>query len=149
MIIRDIPQAQCTALVSANRLARLACAHANRPYLVPIFYAYSESCAYAFTMPGRKLETMRMNPNVALLVEEKGDGRNWRSVVAEGRFEELPDRIGSKRQRDYAWSLLSQHTSWWEPGSLKPVTPPLSDHAGHVFFRIRIEDMSGREAIDE
>lgn len=149
MIIRDIPQAQCKALVAANRLARLACSEADRPYLVPIFYAYADSCAYAFTMPGRKLNMMRKNPNVALLVEEKGNGRGWSSVVAEGRFEELPDRIGSKRQRDYAWSLLSQHASWWEPGALKPVTPPLSDHTGNVFFRIRIEHMSGREAVDE
>lgn len=149
MIIRDIPTVQCTALVSANRLARLACSHADHPYLVSISYAYSESCAYAFTMPGRKLETMRINPNAALLVEDKGEGRNWRSVMAEGRFEELPDRIGFKRQRDHAWSLLSQHAAWWEPGALKPVTPPLSDHSEHVFFRIRIEHMSGREAIEE
>ncbi len=149
MIIRDIPNVQCIALISANRLACLACSHADRPYLVPISYAYAESCAYAFTMPGRKLETMRINSNVALLVEEKGDGRNWRSVVAEGRFEELPDRIGFKRQRDHAWSLLSPHAAWWEPGASKPVTAPLSDHSEHVFFRIHIEHMSGREALEE
>lgn len=28
-----------------------------------------------------------------------------------GRYEELPERIGYKRQRDYAWSLLSKHAN--------------------------------------
>ena len=148
MIIRELSGAQSTALVSENRLARLACAHDNQPYLVPIFYAYADQCTYSFTMPGRKLETMRGNPNVALLIEEKGEARSWKSVIAEGRFEELPDRIGSKRERDRAWSLLSQHANWWEPGALKPILPPLSEDSPHVFFRIHLERMSGREAVE-
>jgi nitroimidazol reductase NimA-like FMN-containing flavoprotein (pyridoxamine 5'-phosphate oxidase superfamily) len=148
MIIRELSQPQCTALISENRLARLACARDHQPYLVPVFYAYEDECAYCFTMQGRKLDTMRANPNVALLVEEEGAARSWKSVVAEGRFEELPDRIGFKRERDRAWSLLSQHANWWEPGALKPVLPPLAGHASHVFFRIRVERMSGREALE-
>lgn len=146
MIIRELSLAQCAALISDNRLARLACAIDNQPYLVPIFYAYDDRCTYSFTMPGRKLDMMRRNPQVALLVEEKGEARAWRSVVAEGRFEELPDRIGFKRERDRAWSLLSQNANWWEPGALKPVIPPLAEHSSHVFFRIHVERMSGREA---
>ncbi|TIM45942.1 MAG: pyridoxamine 5'-phosphate oxidase family protein [Mesorhizobium sp.] len=146
MIIRQLSLAQCTALISENRLARLACSSGNQPYLVPIYYAYDDRCTYSFTMPGRKLDTMRGNPQVALLVEEKGEARSCKSVVAEGRFEELPDRIDIKRERDRAWSLLSQHANWWEPGALKPVVAPLVDHASHVFFRIHVERMSGREA---
>lgn len=149
MIIRELSTAQCTVLISANRLARLACARDNQPYVVPFFYAFADSHAYAFTMPGKKLEIMRSNPSVALLVEEHGSGRGWKSVIAEGRFEELPDRIGFKRERDHAWSLLSKHTDWWEPGALKPVLPPLAYHSSHVFFRVLVERMSGREAVEE
>ena len=148
MIIRELSHAQCTTLISENRLARLACSSGNQPYLVPIFYAYAERCAYSFTMQGRKLDMMRSNPQVALLVEEKGEARAWKSVVAEGRFEELPDRIGFNRERDRAWSLLSHHANWWEPGALKPVIPPLAENSLHVFFRIHVERMSGREAVE-
>lgn len=56
MIVRDLSPAQCTALISENRLARFACSRDNQPYLVPIFYAYANGCCYSFTMPGRKLE---------------------------------------------------------------------------------------------
>ncbi|MCG6113151.1 MAG: pyridoxamine 5'-phosphate oxidase family protein [Paracoccus sp.] len=147
MIIQEFSAAQCAALIQAGRLARLACSMDNRPYLVPIYYAYADQCAYAFTMPGRKLDTMRANPNVALLVEQEGEKRAWSSVVAEGLFEELTDRIGHKRLRERAWSLLSKHVDWWEPGALKPVRPALADRSPHVFFRIHVERMSGREAL--
>lgn len=147
MIIHELSSAECRDVMSGNRVAQLACAQDNRPYVVPIFYAYADGCAYAFTMPGRKLETMRANPNVALLVEEKGEGLSWKSVLGEGTFEELPDRIGHKRLRDRAWSLLAQHVDWWEPGALKPVLQPGTDHSPHVFFRIHLERMSGRQAL--
>jgi nitroimidazol reductase NimA-like FMN-containing flavoprotein (pyridoxamine 5'-phosphate oxidase superfamily) len=67
-------------------------------------------------------------------------------VIVDGRYEELPDRIGHKVQRDHAWSVLSKHVDWWEPGALKPVTPAMSDSLPHVFFRILVEKVSGREA---
>lgn len=148
MIVRELSKAECLAALSANRVAKLACARDNRPYVVPLFYAYADGWAYAFTMPGRKLDTMRANPAVALLVEEATAG-GWRSVVAEGPFEELPDRIGFKHQREHAWALLSRHADWWEPGALKPVRPPISDQSRHVFFRIHIETTSGREGVPE
>ena len=54
--------------------------------------------------------------------------------------------IGHKREREHAWSLLSQHANWWEPGGLKPVVPPTSNAPLPVFFRIAVEHLSGREA---
>jgi nitroimidazol reductase NimA-like FMN-containing flavoprotein (pyridoxamine 5'-phosphate oxidase superfamily) len=42
--------------------------------------------------------------------------------------------------------LLSRHFDWWEPGALKLVTPPVSDHSAHVFFRVLVDQLSGREA---
>ena len=43
--------------------------------------------------------------------------------------EELPDVIGHKRERERAWSLLSRHANWWEPGGLKPLAPAASRNA--------------------
>lgn len=140
---------ECTKLLTATRVGRLACARDGQPYVVPIYVAYSENHLYAFSMPGKKIEWMRTNPLVSITVEERGQGREWRSVVADGRYEELPDRIGHKLERDHAWSLLSHHVDWWEPGALKPADASLSDHSYHVFFRIRIDHVSGRSAREE
>lgn len=146
MWVRSLSQLECTKVLDANRVAYLACARNGRPYVVPVYYAHADNHLYAFSLQGKKIEWMRENPLVSLVVEEHRHGREWRSVVVDGRYEELPDRLGMKVERDRAWSLLSKHADWWEPGALKPVEPPLADQARHLFFRIHIEELSGREA---
>lgn len=146
MLVRTLSALECTKILTANRVGRLACAKDGQPYVVPLYYAHSNAHLYAFSMPGKKIEWMRANPLVSVQVDEHGQGRGWRSVIVDGRYEELPDRIGYKLQRDHAWAVLSKHSDWWEPGALKPVAPPTADNAPHVFFRILIEQVSGREA---
>ncbi|MES0029399.1 pyridoxamine 5'-phosphate oxidase family protein [Mesorhizobium sp. M0074] len=146
MLIRTLSALECTKLLTANRVGHLACAKDGHPYVVPFYYAHADNHLYAFSMRGKKVDWMRANPLVCVQVDERGQGRAWRSVVVDGVYEELPDRIGYKVQRDHAWSVLSKHVDWWEPGALKPVTPPVSDSTPHVFFRIVIKQASGREA---
>lgn len=152
MKIVELPEAECRALLVRNHVARLACVRNNHPYVVPISYAHApdERALYAFSMPGKKVDWMRDNPHVALVVEEQGlgAGRDWRSVEVEGQFEELPDQIGFKHSREHAWSLLSKHANWWEPGGLKPGQLVLADHSPHLFFRIIIHTLTGRAAFD-
>ena len=95
MWVRNLGTLECTQLLDANRLAHLACSNDGRPYIVPIYYAHAENTLYAFSMPGKKIDWMRANPLVSVLVEEHKKGREWKSVIADGRYEELPDRIGS------------------------------------------------------
>ena len=146
MIIKELTEQECTAVLRASSLGYLACAKDGRPYVVPITFAFADHGIYSFSMLGQKIEWMRGNPRVCLQVGDFGEGRGWKSVVVQGAYEELPDRIGSKRERDHAWSLLSKHANWWEPGGLKPVP---AAGTSHVFYRIRIETLTGRRAFDE
>ncbi|PSJ56606.1 pyridoxamine 5'-phosphate oxidase family protein [Pseudaminobacter soli (ex Li et al. 2025)] len=146
MHIRTLSGFECTDLLAGNRVAFLACTKDDQPYVVPIHYAYSDGHVYAFSMPGKKIEWMRANPRVSVFVKQQGAGKAWKSVVAEGHYEELPDEIGHKVVREHAWSVLSKHYDWWEPGALKPFEQPPSRDSSHVFFRILVEQMSGREA---
>lgn len=146
MHVSSLSTLECTKLLSAGRLGHLACARDGRPYVVPLYFAYADTHLYAFSMPGKKIDFMRANPLVSVVVENRGQGREWQSVVVDGRFEELPDRIGHKKERDHAWSLLSRNFDWFEPGALKPMTPAQASHSGHVFFRILVEQVSGRGA---
>ncbi|RUV73247.1 MAG: pyridoxamine 5'-phosphate oxidase family protein [Mesorhizobium sp.] len=146
MIVRTLSKLECTKLVTENRLARLACANDGQPYVVPIYYAYAGNHLYGFSMLGKKIEWMRSNPLVSVLIDVRGKGREWQSVIVDGRYEELPDQVGHKLERDHAWTLLSKHVNWWEPGALKPVAAPTTSHSSHVFFRILIDQISGRAA---
>lgn len=146
MWIRTLEMAECLDVLNAQRLAHLACARDGRPYVVPIHYCYADKALYSFSMPGKKIEIMRANAYVSLVVDARSKDRGWRSVVVDGRYEELPERIGYKRQRDHAWSLLSKHANWWEPGALKPGLPASANDAAHVFYRVLIDEISGRMA---
>jgi nitroimidazol reductase NimA-like FMN-containing flavoprotein (pyridoxamine 5'-phosphate oxidase superfamily) len=146
--IRELDRAECASILDQGRLGMLACAKDGIPYVVPVHFAHADNALFAFSMPGRKIDFMRANPHVCVFVEQRETGRLWRSVVVNGRYEELPDRVGFKRQRDHAWRLLSQYANWWEPGALKPAAAIAPPATSHIFFRIAIETVSGREAVD-
>lgn len=72
-------------------VGRIACcAHdGERPYLVPIPFGYDGESVYSISGPGRKLEIMRAHPEVAFEVDEVEAEDRWRSVIADGVFEEI------------------------------------------------------------
>jgi nitroimidazol reductase NimA-like FMN-containing flavoprotein (pyridoxamine 5'-phosphate oxidase superfamily) len=97
MIIREMSEAECLQVLARARLARLACALENQPYVVPVYLTYDEDsrCLYGFTTPGQKVEWMRTNPLVCVEVDRIASHDQWVSVIAFGRFEELTESPGS------------------------------------------------------
>lgn len=146
MWIRKLTALDCTKILARSHFAHLGCTKDGKPYVVPIYFAFHDNHIYAFSMPGRKIDFMRANANACVLVEERGHGREWRSVLVEGRYEELSDLPAQKAAQERAWKLLSKHVNWWEPGGLKPDERPVVHHSSHLFWRISVDQMSGREA---
>ncbi|MCD2175768.1 pyridoxamine 5'-phosphate oxidase family protein [Rhizobium sp. C4] len=146
MFIREMSKNDCIALIAEQRLARLACAKDNIPYVIPIYYALHGNRLYAFSMPGKKIEILRSNPRVCLQIDRYGDNHHWMSVVVDANFTELPDDEASRPERMQAWSLLAQHFDWWEPGALSPTQEPPRSSSTHIFFALDIIDVSGVEA---
>ena len=144
MNIQEMPYHDCISLIGKQWLARLACANANIPYIVPIQYACAGDRLYVFTLPGKKLDIMRENPNVCVQIDQLKSKHSWKSVVIDAKFVEL-DGDESREERHRAWGLLAQHLDWWEPGALKPASR-LGDTASktHTFFALDMIDVSGR-----
>jgi nitroimidazol reductase NimA-like FMN-containing flavoprotein (pyridoxamine 5'-phosphate oxidase superfamily) len=146
MRINQMTETECTAFVGHSRLGRLACAHQNQPYIVPIYFAHEHPYLYAFTTPGQKIEWMRNNPLVCIVVDEVKDSEHWTSVVISGKYEELAKLPEWKDPSLHALELLNRHAGWWEPGyisnSLREPVQPLTP----IFYRIRIDHLSGRRA---
>src|ERR1700683_151969 len=100
MVIREMNREECLRVLARARLARLACAHENQPYVVPVYLAYHESSSgdaylYGFTTLGQKVVWMRANPLVCVEVDEVTALDQWVSIIATGRYEELPNIPGS------------------------------------------------------
>jgi nitroimidazol reductase NimA-like FMN-containing flavoprotein (pyridoxamine 5'-phosphate oxidase superfamily) len=100
--IRVLPDAEIEVLLQSAIVGRIACCDhgANgdgRPYLVPLAYGYDGAAIYAHSGPGRKLDFMRVNPRVTFEVDEAIAPDCWRSVIAEGTFEEIADPTARER----------------------------------------------------
>jgi nitroimidazol reductase NimA-like FMN-containing flavoprotein (pyridoxamine 5'-phosphate oxidase superfamily) len=164
MLIREMSDSDCQSALKRTRLGRLACARENQPYVVPIYFVYEQPYLYSFTTLGQKVEWMRSNPLVCVELGEVVNSDRWMSIIIFGRYEELPDKPEQERleanepwQRTvrptrwehdslHAHKLLQEHSGWWEPGCASCTHRNHQQAVTPIFYRIRIERLSGRVA---
>jgi nitroimidazol reductase NimA-like FMN-containing flavoprotein (pyridoxamine 5'-phosphate oxidase superfamily) len=147
MLLREMTDDDCTEFLANHMFGHLGCNGERYPYIVPIHYAYERRRLFMFSMPGLKIDCLRANPFASLHVEELDPDRKWKSVLVQGRFEELTDSATGCNESVYAWSLLEKHAFWWEPGSFNfgPDTDQSKDSP--IFFSLSIEALSGRQTL--
>jgi nitroimidazol reductase NimA-like FMN-containing flavoprotein (pyridoxamine 5'-phosphate oxidase superfamily) len=178
MVIREMSTEECVVVLAGTQLARLACARNNQPYVVPVYLTYhepfaGEACFYGYTSFGQKAEWMRTNPLVCVEVDEVASWNRWTSVIAYGRYEELPtipeQNIGHSPARQavddrnaivpdelvqftetrLAHQLLQARAMWWEPAATARAA---SAHRGAInsfvpiFYKVSIDRVTGHEA---
>lgn len=137
---------QIDELLHKQIVGRIGC-HANgRTYIVPISYACDEDYVYAHTYAGLKIEIMRTNPNVCFEVEQMDNMANWKTVIAQGIYEELTepavrqiaiDKL-MKRNFPFPSSSTVKFSKHW------PFSPENEAEVGGIFFRIQLTDKQGR-----
>ena len=76
-------------VLQSQSICRLACNDNKFPYVIPISYFYDGKYIYCQSQPGKKIELMKKNPNVTILVDIIGSMRNYKSVIINGEYQEL------------------------------------------------------------
>ncbi|MCM3871998.1 MAG: pyridoxamine 5'-phosphate oxidase family protein [Pyrinomonadaceae bacterium] len=138
--------AECRKALEQAGFGRLACARDNRPYVVPIYFAFDGRHVYSFTTLGQKIEWARSNPFVCLEIDERTSHDKWMSVIVFGRYEELPDEPQFEAARFKAHELLKKRAMWWEPAYMSTAHRDSPHSFTPIFYRIRIERMTGHRA---
>lgn len=99
MFIQEMSESDCFKALTHARFGRLACAHENQPYVVPINFVYEGpylyGFLYGFTTLGLKVEWMRSNPLVCVELDDVANSRHWTSIIIFGQYEELPEQPGT------------------------------------------------------
>ena len=145
MVIEEMTEEDCRAMLARTHVARLGCAQNNQPYVVPIsVYFDGRDALYCPTTLGQKIEWMRHNPLVCVQMDEVITQWHWLSLIVFGRYEELPNTYEYEAERQIAEGLFVAHGVWWEPASV----PLAGGHEQHlrITFRINIARMTGRRA---
>jgi uncharacterized protein len=134
---RELSPDEIDAFLREQRVARLGCRDRDEVYVVPVIYAYDGAAIVAVTTEGRKISLLRADPRVCVEVDEyDADGRgSWRSVIAQGRYEELAgDEV------EPALELLRERFA--RNAGRAPERRSLGP--GVVVFRVRLGEPTGR-----
>ena len=141
-MLGELNQTQIEQVLREELIGRLGCHAEGQTYVVPITYAYDDGSVYGHSGDGRKIRMLRENPAVCFEVDHLDDMRNWRSVIAQGTFEELHGAAAERAMRLLVERVSPLATS--ETGR-----PTVGGHGGAagtaaVIFRIALGECSGR-----
>ena len=134
-----LSEAEALEVIKAGKLGRLGCIDKNEPYVVPINYMLVEGSIYSHSLPGTKIDAMRLNPRVCLQVDEIDDEFHWRSAIVFGNYEEIQP---PKDRREVLRNLLYHFPK------LTPVESVMAHDAAapdSIVFRIVVNRISGVE----
>ncbi len=136
MILEMSPN-EIEEFVLSQKVGRVGCHVGGETYVVPVIFGWDGNCIYVYTTEGKKVDMMRENQRVCFEVDEYLTSGGWRSVIAQGVFEELE---GDEALR--ALQIITERVSSnREAGSSRP----RGEGRTPVAFRIRTNDVTGRK----
>ena len=136
-MITQLSEQEKESLLLRQHLGRLGCIVGGIPYVVPIYYVFDGQDIYSHSLPGTKIDALRLNTAACLQVDEIIDEFHWQSVMAVGDYEE----ITSDDERGIVLAKLLAR--------LPCLTPVESFHdygpaqLATVVFRIRFREIIG------
>jgi uncharacterized protein len=143
MLIHEMTEDECSTALWQAEFGRLACAHGNQPYIVPIYFSYDGKHLYGVTTLGQKIEWMRSNPLICMEIDERASHFRWMSVIVFGRYEELAEGSEYDDTRTRALEVLHKREMWWQIAS---VATEHREQRPPIFYRIHILRMTGHRA---
>jgi nitroimidazol reductase NimA-like FMN-containing flavoprotein (pyridoxamine 5'-phosphate oxidase superfamily) len=135
--MKELGEEESLELLNSAKVGRLGCVANGEPYVVPINYFFEDGFIYSHSLPGRKIEALRVHPRACLQVDAIENDFKWRSAIAYGNFEEI--RVPSER-RAILTKLLVHFPL------LTPVESTMAHDASSfdsIVFRIRIDRITG------
>lgn len=142
--VEDLSENEITELISRIGYAHLACCRDDRPYVVPVHYAYSDGVVFIYTTEGKKFEIIKENPNICLQVEEVVDNRHWTSVIVDG----IASQIKQGPERDKALELIKAVNPTLAPAvSIRWMDNWVRENI-EVIYRVTPMATSGRRSVN-
>ena len=136
-MILEMSTSEIDEFVHSQKVGHVGCHVGGETYVVPVIYGWDAECIYVYTTEGQKVDMMRQNPRVCFEIDEYRSDGGWRSVIAQGVFEELRDDDVAHALR----IISARVTSNRDAGSSRERGEGRVPFA----FRIRTTEVSGRK----
>jgi len=142
--IVDMGNKEIKELLQRTNFGHLGLSRNNRPYVIPIHFAYDKRGIYFFTTEGLKTEIIDENPTMCLQVEDVVDREHWQSVIVIG----TAVRIAAERERDKAMRLIMAVNPKLAPAWSIRWMDDWIRTMDDVVFRIDPETTTGRATVE-
>jgi nitroimidazol reductase NimA-like FMN-containing flavoprotein (pyridoxamine 5'-phosphate oxidase superfamily) len=139
--VEDMSPAEMHALLQRESFGHLGCARDNRPYVLPMNYAYDGKELYFFTTQGLKTQYIKANSQVCLQVEEIKDATHWKSVTVIGQAAELTSAEETQR----AMKLITERNPSLTPAISATELDSMGRAVDIALYRITPEIIDGRK----
>jgi nitroimidazol reductase NimA-like FMN-containing flavoprotein (pyridoxamine 5'-phosphate oxidase superfamily) len=146
-MLGELTPEQMNAVLFTEVVGRIGCHGEGRTYVVPITYAYDGEVVYGHSAEGLKIRMMRANPRVCFQVDQRENLANWRSVVAQGVYEELHGQEALDALQILVARLMPLATSETfsvSDSSRVPAATPLVNAPKTIIYCIRLIEKTGR-----
>jgi nitroimidazol reductase NimA-like FMN-containing flavoprotein (pyridoxamine 5'-phosphate oxidase superfamily) len=124
-MLGNLSEEEIENLLKRQVIGRIACHTEGNIYIVPTNYIYDGTSIISHATQGKKIEMMRINPEVCFEVEDIQSVFRWQTVIAWGRFEEITD----PKERGRAMQ-----------GLIHKIMPLVRDPAQHPFHAITVNE---------
>ena len=136
-MILEMSPSEINEFVLSQKVGRVGCHVDGETYVVPVIFGWDRNCIYVYTTEGKKVDMMRENQRVCFEIDEYLASGGWRSVIAQGVFEELE---GDDAVR--ALQIIAERVSSNRDGGN---SRPRGEGRTPVAFRIRTSEVTGRK----
>ena len=135
MNIGKLSDQEAAAVLQGQTTGRLGCIAEGEPYVVPVHYFFDGENVYLHSLPGRKIDALRINGRACLQTDMIHDSYQWRSAIAYGNYEEITDA----HLRELTLAELFRRLP-----HLTPVESKMSSGNNEVIvFRLRVDRITG------
>jgi nitroimidazol reductase NimA-like FMN-containing flavoprotein (pyridoxamine 5'-phosphate oxidase superfamily) len=141
--VEDMTPAETHELLRRQHFGHLGCARDNRPYVVPMNYAYDGKELYFFTTAGMKTRFIDANPQVCLQIEEVTDSTHWRSVMVTGEATHL----ANDEEMERAMGLITARNPTLTPALSATQLDAWGRAMDIALYRITPDIIDGRKTV--
>lgn len=89
-MFKNLEEKEIEYILENNYIGQLGYIFNNTPFVIPITYFLDKekNAIICYSGDGHKMNAMRKNPTVSMLVSDVENVTNWKSVLVHGKFEQ-------------------------------------------------------------
>lgn len=107
-MVENVSEKECLQFLANHYIGYLGYLQNKKPYVVPITYFFDgKNTIIGYTNEGQKINAMRQNNSVSLLVTDTISIYNWKSVLAQGTFNEISGTAAKRSLHQFAAGIKS------------------------------------------